>query len=635
MTGLTVTREDYHPMRAAAESPCHREVLRVARHPHFADEAPAAVETAAEHEWYAVMKAALGDAECRSTAFAASMVRRRAADASQAAFARSGRRILHPSARLREILERADLASASLAGFALPVGTTYVAFGLGAGLGAFGSDLANEIDGVYVTRDADGWHDFAPTGRLLGGPRSWPYRIDPCHPVPSLSPDDAREPLGATLRSAQEDNLGEAERVLSTPGSSERIRAVFGAMVEAERVALAAEPAATRAVLLAVAAVSAWHAGGLEAETVWPREAPEALAAAAAKGGRPGEKAARTLSGRGFSGVRLVDAPHGWTYAPKEPPPKAFAADMSFASRWHRTAAAIAEGRLAMVTPQGLGTFDEIEGFDKASFDASADLFFADAPVFVISADVQRMAGTLDAFSSVQDMATCGALAMPFDRFVVEMPPEPGDFLRLHVALKRGPGKDAATWTGMAIESLLQPGDDVAVAPPCMIEVNVRDPNDGGAMTTTSFIPGYRAKVAEGELKSGDDRQANIVATAFAAAALMADTVGIEKRTVATDAGLAARRAAKGKTAIPDHVLVRIGRFERRDGRSQAVGEGATVEVHLRRGHKRRVAVGEGRAGREWRYIPGCVVGYLPDGRKPEMAEFLASKARKAYLVKA
>jgi hypothetical protein len=123
---------------------------------------------------------------------------------------------------------------------------------------------------------------------------------------------------------------------------------------------------------------------------------------------------------------------------------------------------------------------------------------------------------------------------------------------------------------------------------------------------------------------SGDKLDCEIVAYATMMALLMLNIRGIEKQHIETRA-LNKSREKKGKGAIPEHTIVHIGTVFDRNGRGQRFGgnTGRTMPVHLRRGHARHQACGEGMKDHRWVYIPPVLVNYKEDGDKPRTPEQL------------
>lgn len=99
-------------------------------------------------------------------------------------------------------------------------------------------------------------------------------------------------------------------------------------------------------------------------------------------------------------------------------------------------------------------------------------------------------------------------------------------------------------------------------------------------------------------------------------ALLMLNTKGVDKQIIQCEA-LNQQRTKKGKTTIPKHTVVHIGKIYRRDGsaieRPEGEHGGWKMPMHLRAGYARRQHFGKGREDVKMVYIPPCIVNFVPD----------------------
>lgn len=320
---------------------------------------------------------------------------------------------------------------------------------------------------------------------------------------------------------------------------------------------------------------------------------------------------------------------------------------MGILTRWHRLRDAVAAGETYLATtPSVLSRPADLPpgAFDPAALAATLSAMDG-APRFVLEDGLPGMVVTREATLSIADMQHCGVLEMPYPACVVEY--DAGDTrYSVHIgeaqATSRAMGyRWAATPVGLQVEA----GRDIALAFPVVVEIGVVVPEtregEPDAPTEEARFH-YRARLAS-HVGEGPDTVAAAEAVAsfcfqrcaiaLMSAVLLPNAIGLA-REPATARALNKSRAARRKALVPDYTLLRVAAYVTEAGETRRAVPGAAHEVHLRRGHKRRVAVGVGRSGRAWRYIQPQVVGYLPGGYKPTIAELLATRAAKPYLVR-
>ena len=314
---------------------------------------------------------------------------------------------------------------------------------------------------------------------------------------------------------------------------------------------------------------------------------------------------------------------------------------MTVMTRWHRLRdAADRAGACLAVDAKLARTPEELPAgtFAPERFDDFLDMVEA-APRFAVPPQLAEMALTAPAMRSLSDMHVCGVAALPFPTCVIEF--EAG-IDRFHVHLSETiDGEGHRSWCGIPVSSYPAEGREVAMAFP--VEFDFRLVAEAGGDPDTPDVRfSYAARlpsfIAEGEASEGFAAEVaplafRRVATGFLCALLLLNTIGLEREPVTVPRSLN-RARGKGRRPIPDHTVIRLARYVTAAGAARPFDERAPVEVHLRRAHKRRVPVGSGRAGRRWHLFPAQVVGYLPDGRKPSMAELIASRAAKPYVVR-
>lgn len=312
---------------------------------------------------------------------------------------------------------------------------------------------------------------------------------------------------------------------------------------------------------------------------------------------------------------------------------------MTVMTRWHRLRDAADRGAACLAVDEKVArAFEDLPkgAFDRRAFDAFLDEAEG-VPRFVVPPQLAEMAMTAPAMRSLSDMYVCGVAALPYPACVVEF--EAGAD-RFHVHLAEG--VDAAgnrSWHGVPVSSYPEEGREMAMAFPVAFDFRLAaegDPDDPDVrFGYTARLPPYLAPgpAAEGYAAAVSGLAFRRVAAGFLCALLLLNTIGLEREEVALPRALN-RARGKARRPIPGHTVIRLARYATAAGPERPFDERAPVEVHLRRAHKRRVPVGEGRTGRRWHLFPAQVVGYLPDGRKPSMAELIASRAARPYVVR-
>ena len=267
-------------------------------------------------------------------------------------------------------------------------------------------------------------------------------------------------------------------------------------------------------------------------------------------------------------------------------------------------------------------------------------------PRFVVEDEVVALVATDQAMMSVSDMLTCGLLYLPYSRCLVEFGTNGVCYSVLLSEDRLADGRTA--WSssvfGYRGTSLK---DDAALLFPgriCLsVEQTEETPTDTDVgtprypkMTYSVEAERFMRDVPTLETLMEDSHPLAFdrSLTAFLAAMLLPRTIGLKQEAKSVKVGLNRSRRAKGKCEIPAYTLIGLASFVDAEGITKGVAGREKVSVHLRRAHKKRVAVGVGRSGREWRFLPAQVVGYLPDGRKPTLPEMLATRAARPYVLK-
>ena len=317
------------------------------------------------------------------------------------------------------------------------------------------------------------------------------------------------------------------------------------------------------------------------------------------------------------------------------------------ATRWHLLHEAVRSGRIKSLNLDlSNSTLVDVrlgDHYDIMKFHQLIESM-ARYPRFVLEKSVVDLISTDQAVTSLNDMFVCGMLNLPYPACTVEYSV---DETHYSILLRESNLGIVPRWyiSTMACrkDNL---GEFHAIAYPCQIEliINVGGEQDDSA-TSIPAQPTIRYNILK-ESYINDGAEAKRIINdiyplvfrrsfvAFLAAVLLPQTIGVDRKDAVVKPSFNRLRLSKGRCAVPNHTIIRLGEYRTATGSIKSIGERSNVEVHLRRAHKRRVAFGEGRREREWRFFPAQVVGYLPDGRKPSMPEILATRATKPYLLK-
>jgi hypothetical protein len=315
---------------------------------------------------------------------------------------------------------------------------------------------------------------------------------------------------------------------------------------------------------------------------------------------------------------------------------------MTVHTRWHRLRDAASGTGPCLAVDEKVAL--PLDAIPPRTLDAGLFRDFLDAvgasPRFVVPPQLAEMAVTAPAMRSLSDMHVCGVVGMPYPECVIEFD---AGIDRYHVHIAEEAGDDGTrSWLCSPVSSYPDGGREIAMAFPAAMRLRLASEEGGDPdnpdirLACDVCLAPYMAdgSVSEGYAAAVHPLVLRRVGAAFLCALLLLNTLGLEREEVRVRPALN-RARGKGRHPIPDHTVIRLARYRTETGSERAFDERAPVEVHLRRAHKRRVPVGAGRSGRRWHFFPAQVVGYLPDGRKPALAELIATRAARPYVLSA
>lgn len=144
------------------------------------------------------------------------------------------------------------------------------------------------------------------------------------------------------------------------------------------------------------------------------------------------------------------------------------------------------------------------------------------------------------------------------------------------------------------------------------------------ASNSTTLLPD--TPEVRNAIEKSEDTAVMIVSYALSAALLLMATEGVEKEVIETER-LNKKRTDSGKTPVPRHTYIRIGRVYRsaHGNASDIYIERKSPRPHWRRGHNRRVHFGKGREQVRWHNFPGRLIAFAGD-KEPAAPIYIVSK---------
>jgi hypothetical protein len=322
---------------------------------------------------------------------------------------------------------------------------------------------------------------------------------------------------------------------------------------------------------------------------------------------------------------------------------------MTIRTRWHKLMPLINAEQVYFTAPKGgMSTPFEDVGGNINALRQLITVMGKHVPLFVVDQSLVELSNTLDFHKSLIDMKRAGVLRLPYPAMIIEIPiPTKSYFVILRDC------QDLETkfpWEGSEIEENARDAisrdipfygytfeinsdesGQYIVASPNVSWVGINVGPDGNPwvkITATAadiFDPKSRLDPAMSEYQDELIRDTymktsgNVGRGLFVALLLMA-TQGVQTEVVATEK-LNRKRVAAGKTPIPKHTYIRVGRVYKKDGtqdtdESEEYNPRKSPRIHWRRGHARMVRFGPGRSGSKLRFIPGRLVS-IPVGIDP------------------
>lgn len=225
------------------------------------------------------------------------------------------------------------------------------------------------------------------------------------------------------------------------------------------------------------------------------------------------------------------------------------------------------------------------------------------APKYYIDRDVVELLGRPDVQSSIAAMIIADVARLPFNPLLIEYDTFGDTGGKIHCAVLLQEAAGCIQARNFILYESVQHGRTV-----------VRETGQGGYIRIDLLHNSELNKptIKVDPLGCGDRLDAQLAAIASMIALLMLNVKGIEKRVVETSR-LNTVRKKHAKSAIPEHTIIHIGTIYDRNGKGHkyvSQGQRGHMPVHMRRGHARHQACGEGQKDRKWVYIPPVLVNY-------------------------
>jgi hypothetical protein len=331
-------------------------------------------------------------------------------------------------------------------------------------------------------------------------------------------------------------------------------------------------------------------------------------------------------------------------------------------TKWHHVMDLIDKDEVYLTAPSG-GKAKHVENYGIKKLDTLKAFLkdISDLPRFVVSRELMELAGKPTYTESMLDMKQAGVLNMPFAAQTVEF-----EWKNSHqiVMLRdlRQHSKNVYTWeieaavdteklatemgwdfyaVRMSVEKD-KDGEYFVVSPSvCYLQINHADEAPEDTKAKWKRKKGERAWIRMNanphDLFAGDSELAKLTeatwqkdsGTAFYAACatyLLINTAGVAKEVIETEK-INRQRRNSGKTLIPTHTYLRIGRVYR-SASSDETDEyipRKSPRPHWRRGHLRNVRYGEGRQLIKQQFIHAKLVAFHGDA-KPTTPDYRVSK---------
>lgn len=222
-------------------------------------------------------------------------------------------------------------------------------------------------------------------------------------------------------------------------------------------------------------------------------------------------------------------------------------------------------------------------------------------PMYIIAPDILRL--LLQSESSVKSviaLAEAGLVHLPYPKMTVQFQRQSNDGVDL-------PG----TWFA-----------------------SLRERDDGMFIVRTAFFKEHYAMLCEEPTEirctptafdietHGTHAEGLAAAIAVRCACLMVHIGGLDREHVPAPERLNKQRERVGKPPVRSYHYVHVGRVMDRDGNSHDYNaSGRHMPIHMRAGHVRNQAFGEGRSERKLIWIPPVLVNYHPDAAERPVIE--------------
>lgn len=144
---------------------------------------------------------------------------------------------------------------------------------------------------------------------------------------------------------------------------------------------------------------------------------------------------------------------------------------------------------------------------------------------------------------------------------------------------------------------------------------------DGGSKLELKFQDAFLSVPVDSEIAFKiDDYLSKVVGRLLGVAFVVTNIQGVD-REVIESAALNKQRERKGKVPVPTYTYLRIGHYYKSTGERAEYVAGRSGKIHMRRGHTRNQACGEGLKDRKLIYIEPVLVNYRDANQPPPVVK--------------
>lgn len=294
-------------------------------------------------------------------------------------------------------------------------------------------------------------------------------------------------------------------------------------------------------------------------------------------------------------------------------------------TRWHKLLDNVAKDEAYFTAPKGGKAlhWDQVPGVSKGGFSWMLRQFDAQLPKFVVDSELIELVMSEGYEKSIVDMKKAGLLRSPYPGMIIEFDLGSRHFVMLRdlqfdnkfnfegeISNNMTAGKP---FYGIVFRAATDEDGDYTVLSPSIGFLNVEErdgePWIGIASTNMDYLK--KSDFVEQLVKDTWVKDAAAIYRGLATAMLVMHTGGVRKEVIECDK-INRKRVAAGKTRIPSHTYLSIGKVYRSAASDEADDyvPRKSPRPHWRKGHLRTVLYGTGRQLTKQKYINPKLVAF-------------------------